>query len=129
MKHNRSLPPRKPYEIRARLRLFASDVAVVAEKVRTRGPNAAALCPNLVRAASSAAANAEEADDASTRRDFLAKERIALREVKETGARLRILKAAGFLDVADEPLIQEARELTSILATIIRNREAATDPA
>jgi four helix bundle protein len=47
-------------------------------------PTARSLAPSplqLVAAAVSAAANAEEADDASSNKDFRAKERICLREI------------------------------------------------
>jgi len=70
-----------------------------------------------------AAANVEEADDGSSRRDFLAKERIALREVKEARLRLRVLRATGFIEAAHEPLIQEAGELVRIVAKIIHNSQ------
>jgi hypothetical protein len=72
----------RPYDIRERLFLFACAVVAAAQKMQSRSSIAAALCPNLVAAAASAAANAEEADDASSLRDFVAKERIALREIK-----------------------------------------------
>ena len=113
----------KPYDIRERLAIFAERVVRAAQKAHAKSPIAAALCANLVRAAVSAASNAEEADDASSTRDFLAKERIALRETKETRLRLRVLHGGGYLHAADVELVQEAIELTRILATIIRNRE------
>ena len=113
----------KPYDIRERLFVFACDVVVAAQKMHSKGPIPAALCPNLVAAATSAAANAEEADDATSKRDFLAKERIALRETKETRLRLRVMHRSGYLDQCDAALISEAQELVRILASIIRNRE------
>jgi len=76
-----------------------------------------------VNAAVSAAANAEEADDGSSDRDFRSKDRICLREIKETRLRLRVLRASGYLDASDDPLLQEATELKKIVATIIRNNE------
>jgi four helix bundle protein len=68
-----------------------------------------------------AAANLEEADDGSSPRDFRAKDRTALRELKETRLRLRVLRLTGFLDEKDDPVIQESIELVNIVATIIRN--------
>jgi len=35
--------------------------------------------------------------------------------------RLRVLRATGFLEPSDDPLIQESNELRLIVATIIRN--------
>jgi four helix bundle protein len=122
MSTDEARPPRKPYDIRERLVIFASDVAIAAQKMHAMSPIAAALCPNLVAAASSAASNAEEADDATSKRDFVAKERIALREVKESRLRLRVLQRAGYLTGDDAKLVDEAMELIRILAAIIRKR-------
>jgi four helix bundle protein len=123
MRKEKALPNGKPYDIRERLVVFASDVAIAAQKMHSRSPIAAALCPNLAAAASSAASNAEEADDATSKKDFLAKERIALRETKESRVRLRILHRSGYLIGEDVKLIDEATELARILAAIIRKRE------
>jgi len=112
---------KKPYEIRERTFLFACDVTRAALKLRTRGTIAGALSVQLVSAAVSAAANLEESDDASSDRDFRAKERISLRELKEARLRLRVLLAADLLPATEEPLVQESTELVKIVATIIRN--------
>lgn len=117
------LPNGKPYDIRERLFLFACDVVRIAQKLHTRGPIAGALSIQVVQAAVSAAANAEEADDGSSARDFRAKERICLRELKETRLRLRVLRASSFLQSTDDSVIQEAGELVRIVSTIIRNSE------
>src|SRR5215510_12847759 len=99
---SRQFPPKqkKPYEIRERTFLFACDVARAALKLHTRGPIAGALSVQLVSAAVSAAANLEEADDASSDRDFRSKERISLRELKEARLRLRVLRAIELLPAA-----------------------------
>ena len=95
----------KPYEIRERLFVFTCDVVDVAQKLHTRGRIAGALSVQLVEAGVSAASNAEEGDDASSNRDFRAKERICLREIKEKRLRLRVLRATGLLDSTHDPLI------------------------
>src|SRR5262245_1913834 len=102
MSQDQSRKPRKPFDIRERLFVFACDVVEAAQKLHTRGPIAGSLSIQLVSAAVSAASNAEEADDASSARDFRAKERICLREIKEARLRLRVLRAAGFLDKSDD---------------------------
>jgi len=112
---------RTPYEIRERTFLFACDVTRAALKLHTRGGIVGALSVQLVSAAVSAAANLEESDDASSDRDFRAKQRISLRELKEARLRLRVLMAADVLPTAYEPLVQESTELVKIVATIIRN--------
>ncbi len=110
----------RPYNIREQLVTFATAVASVAEKLQRRGAVESALCAQLASAASGAAANAEEADDASSKRDFIAKERIALREVKEARARLRILRGSNLLDPTHDDLLRESHELVKILSTIVK---------
>jgi four helix bundle protein len=120
MEHTESAPGGKPYEIRERLFVFACDVTETSQKLRTQGRVAVELSVQLVAAAVSAAANAEEADDGSSRRDFLAKQKIGLRELKETRLRLRVLRRTRFLDDRVDALIQESTELVKIVASIIR---------
>jgi four helix bundle protein len=127
MEHTNAPKPRKPYEIRERLFVFACDVVRMSQKLHTRNRLAASLCVQLMDAAVSAAANAEEADDGSSRRDFLAKERITLRELKEARLRLRVLKGADMMDESGNALIQESDELVRIVATIIRNAQPPPD--
>jgi four helix bundle protein len=123
MSRHHPTPSGKPYDIRERLFEFACDVIRTAQKLHHQGPIAGALSVQLVSAAVSAASNAEEADDGSSDRDFRAKDRICLREIKETRLRLRILRSTGFLDGNHDPLVQEAHELVLIVSTIIRNNE------
>jgi len=111
----------KPYDLRARLFNFACVVTRVATFLHTRGPIAIALCAQLLRSGTSAGANYEEADDGSSPRDVLAKRLIVLRELKETSFRLRVLRKAGILTPAQDPVIKECSELVKIVATLIRN--------
>ena len=80
----------------------------------------------LVRASSSATFNLEEADAASSDRDFLAKMRIALREIKESRVEIRVIvrcRLAGWKEVGK--YADEARQLTLIFAKIIVNKKAS----
>jgi four helix bundle protein len=121
MSHQQATPSKKPHEIRERTFLFACDVTRAMLKLHTRGRIAGAFSLQLVAAAVSAASNLEESDDASSDKDFRAKERIVLRELKEAKLRLRVLLAINLLSNGEEVLVQEASELVKILATIIRN--------
>ncbi len=79
----------------------------------------------LVRAASSSTFNLEEADAASSDRDFIAKMRIATREAKEAHVAIRLIercRLAAHEQVA--PLQDEADQLAAILFTIVKNRQA-----
>jgi four helix bundle protein len=129
MEHNTFRRSDKPYDIRERLLLFACAVVRTSKKLQGRDDGiASSLAVQLANAAVNAAANAEEADDASSRRDFLAKERIVLRELKEARLRLQVLRTSELLDQSGDPLIQEAVELVRIVATIIRNSERGSGP-
>jgi four helix bundle protein len=116
----------KPYEIRERLLNFACLCIRVVQYLHTRGPIATALSYQILASSNSAGANYEEADDGSSPADRLSKRRIALREVKETLFRLRVLRKAGFLTAEHDPVLAENDELKRILATIVRKtRESA----
>ena len=53
--------------------------------------------------------------------DFIAKNRIALREAKEARFRLRVCRRCGLLDETYDPLVQESGELVKILAAIVHS--------
>ena len=111
----------KPYDIRERAFLFACDVIRAAQKLQRSDPIGSALSSHLVECSMNAAANLEEGNDGSSPRDFRAKDRIALREFKESRLRLRVLRATGYLTDRDDPLIHESTEIVRIVATMIRN--------
>src|SRR4029453_7935755 len=113
----------KPYDLRERLLLFACLIVRVAQYLRTRGPIATALSDQLLDCGTSAGANYEEADDGSSNRDKLAKRKIALRELKESRFRLRVLRNSGLLTAEHDPVIEESNELVKILALIIRKSD------
>jgi four helix bundle protein len=80
----------------------------------------------LIRAADGASNNLVEADDGSTDADFLNKMRTALREAKESKARLAKICQAPLENatrVQQLGLTQEADELCAIFSTIITNME------
>ena len=73
----------------------------------------------VVAVAGAAAAGAEEADAATSHNDFIAKNRIALREAKETRFRLRVCRRTGLLTEAHDALIDESDQLVRILGKIV----------
>jgi four helix bundle protein len=78
---------------------------------------------NLVRAASSSTFNLEEADAASSDADFVNKMRIALREAKEAHVNIRIIATCRLASSDRVARFQdEANQLASIFATIVRNK-------
>ena len=117
----------KPYDLRVRLLDFACAIVQVVQYLHTQGPVAKALSYQVLKSGTSAGANYEEADDGSSPRDAVGKQRIALRELKETKFRLRVLRRTRLLTQVHDPVIGESSELIKIVATIIRNA-CANDP-
>ena len=110
----------KPFDLRERLLEFACAIVRLVQFLRTQGPIATALSDQLLKAGTSAGANYEEGDDGSSGKDTRAKNRIALRELKECRFRLLVLKRSGFLRLEHDAIIQETSELIRIVATVIR---------
>src|SRR5688572_11109431 len=107
--------PKKPYDLRERLFEFAALTVRVVQYLHTQGPVPSALSYQLLKCGTSAGANYEEADDGSSNRDTIAKQRISLREMKESRFRLRVLRSCGYLGEAHDPVIRESTELVRIL--------------
>ena len=76
------------------------------------------LGKQLLRAGTSVGANVEEATAAQSKRDFIAKMSISLKEARETNYWLRLLKRTGY--ISKDELILESEEIMNILGAIIR---------
>lgn len=124
MENNQIPKPAKPYDLRERLLEFACDIVRVVQYLHTQGPIAKLLSDQVLKSGTSAGANYEEADDASSPRDAASKQKIALRELKETRFRLRVLRKTGFLTDVHDSVIAESGELVKIAAKILRNAAA-----
>ncbi len=95
-------------------------------------PSAKHIGHQLVRAATSAGANYQEARGAESRNDFAHKLGVALKETREAHYWLRLVQGAK-LAASDQlqPLLRETQELTQILASSIRtarSNSATTRP-
>jgi len=119
MKPQRLTASGKPFDLHQRLLLFACDVVRAAEFLQRRGAVARALSHQILSAGTSVGSNYEESDGASSNADFIAKNRIALKEAKETRFRLRVCRLSDLLDARFDPLVKESDEIVRILATIV----------
>jgi four helix bundle protein len=74
------------------------------------------LISQLVRSGTAPALLYGEAQGAESRKDFIHKMRIALKELRETGICLKIIEEAGFVNSSDQftKLLNENNELISI---------------
>ena len=82
-------------------------------------PMMAGPVDQVVRAATSAAANYAEACAAESRRDFIHKLRSCLKELRETQVWIEILRRTARPDGIG-PVLQECDELTAIFVSSIR---------
>ena len=87
------------------------------------------VAKQLVRSGTAPAANYAEAQSAESRRDFVHKLKIALKELRETRVWLLIIQRKPLIEPADKltALVGEANELIAILAVSIktaRNNDA-----
>ena len=117
------LSPERERTLRLQARVFKFACTVV-----TRCPDSIShlasreVWRQLVKAAPSASFNLEEADEASSDADFIAKMKLALREAKESKRCLRMLthcQLAGYQRL--NGLEDEARQIAAIFATIVIN--------
>lgn len=77
------------------------------------------------RSLTSIGANDQEADAAITKKDFISKYSIVIKETKETIYWWEILKASDFKHEKLDWLIQEGGEIFRIISTIIKNSRIA----
>ncbi len=79
------------------------------------------LSKQILRSGTSIGANVEEANGGSSKKDFLAKMKIAYKEARETSYWLRLLKDTNYIEEAVYRSIHnDCEELLKLLYTIIK---------
>jgi four helix bundle protein len=111
-------------DLEDRLIQFSISVIQVAEQLEN-SKTGNTLKGQLVRSSSSASLNYGEAQSAESRKDFIHKLKVVLKELRETNAGLKILEGLKiFPETIDiSPLLKEANELISIF---VRSVQTAT---
>jgi four helix bundle protein len=80
------------------------------------------LSKQILRSGTSIGANIEEASGAQSKKDFIAKFHISLKEAKETHYWLRLLKDSEFADqVLLESFLKDCDELIIIMTAILKS--------
>jgi len=116
-------------DIRDRTFNFACDIVRFCEVLYGQGGVGRIMAPQLLRSGTSTAAMLEEGRAAESRRDFLSKCSIALKEARESHVRLRIHLACRVGPAQDcARLTAEAHEIVSILGAIVRNTRVNQRP-
>jgi four helix bundle protein len=113
--------PKQKYDLEERTAKFAENIIDFVKKI-PQNLITKPLVSQLVRSGTSIGANYSEADEASSKKDFINKITIAKKETKETKYWLRII-AYTIPESKEEArtLWKEAQELNLILAAIVRN--------
>lgn len=116
-------------DIEQRTYQFALQIVRACHKLESQGGVARSLGWQLLRAGTSVGANVEEAQAAQSRRDFISKNNIALKEARESHYWLRLLTDSDpRLQDNLAPLKIEADELSRILGAIVaRTRRNDSD--
>ena len=110
-------------QLQERTFLFAKEILDLCPRRYESDPSRV-IWRQLIRAAPSASGNLDEADEASSDDDFVYRMKVVLRETKESKRWLRFIKRCHLQNHARlGKLPDEARQLCSIFATIVRNVE------
>jgi four helix bundle protein len=110
------------HDLRERTFEFACRVVEFCKSLYDQGGGARQMTGQLVNCSTSTAAMLEEARGAESRRDFISKCSISLKEARESHVRLRVCYRCS-LGPHDQSkrLIDEAQQIAAILAAIVRN--------
>ena len=108
-------------ELENRTAMFAARIVKVCEALPQRRLGASHFADQLFRSGTSVAANYAEAVESESRKDFIHKLKIAMKELSETRTWLKVVSFAGYLDgKLLSALIDESVELTRIFAASVR---------
>ena len=112
--------PLGKYYVKLDRRLFDFSIAVIKTmRQLPNNPESKVIHYQLTKSVTSAGANYEEAQAASSKLDFRNKIYISLKEIRETNYWLRIINELELLDKTEiQPLLDESVELKMIFGSI-----------
>jgi four helix bundle protein len=110
-----------PRDIRQRTFEFACAIVTFCRALGVAPGAQRHIAGQLLNAGTSVGANVEEAKAAYSRRDFIAKNSIALKEARESLYWLRIIKTCALTTPESvAPLLDEASQLVAILTATVK---------
>lgn len=101
-------------------RTFDFALEIIKVYVKMTDKKEYVLSKQLLRSGTSIGANVEEAIAGQSKRDFLSKMNISLKEARETNYWLRLLKESKLVDVDFAPTLKESKEITNIISAIVK---------
>jgi four helix bundle protein len=112
------------YDLEERFTVFADDVLSYVDGLPSE-PSTNHIARQLIRSGTSPMANYAEADAASSRRDFINKLRICLKELKETERWITLLdRRAKGESASRTKLLDESRQLIRIISKSVKTAES-----
>jgi four helix bundle protein len=107
---------------------FASRAMKLCDRLCERGPSGRHLASQLMRSATSIGSNAEEAQEAQTKADFIAKMSISRKEAREATWWLRLIVKNGVASPKDvEWELSEGKQLLAMIrSAILTARQSST---
>lgn len=99
---------------------FAFALEIIRLYSALRGKREYVISKQLLRSGTSIGANVEEASAGQSRKDFLAKMSITLKEAKETRYWLRLLRESHLVEIDVNHELALADELIRILSSIVK---------
>ena len=103
------------------------DFAVLSINIAKKLPNnyeGKHLGGQLIRSGSSAALNYGEAQSAESRKDFIHKIKIVLKELRESGVCMKIIKRAGLI-IETQLLERGIKECNELISIFVRSYQTA----
>ena len=103
-----------------RIPLYAARCVNVCEAIPAKRLKAGHFKDQLFRSATGVSSNYAEAEEPESRRDFIHKMKVSMKELSESRSWLCIIAASGYLDEKRlEPLIAESPELTKMMGASV----------
>ena len=113
----------KVYDLEERLTVFAANIVIYVDRIPTTLAGRY-YAGQLLRSGGSPALHYGEAQAAESHADFIHKNKIALKELKESRVNLRVQAISKMMPTTDADLLwltQEVNELVNIIGKIISN--------
>lgn len=112
------------YNLQERLVTFSASV-ISNVSILKKGFATEHLIKQLIRSSTSSALNYGEAQGAESKRDFIHKMRICLKELRESQVNLQILEKSNLIidNIVFEDIIKECNELVAIFTSSIKTTQ------
>lgn len=110
---------KKVFDIRERTFKFGVEIINVVNSL-SKTTAGFAVGNQIIRSGTSVGANVEEAQNSSSRKEFIHGLTIALKEARETEYWLKIIKETGLTSLNLERILVEIIEIIKILTTIVK---------